>query len=69
VGEPRADLAIALPMKRARRQDGADLRQQRGVADRGLRPPLALGSRGAADGPAYTDDRASRYVAQIMVKG
>ena len=41
VGEPRAYLAIALPMKRARRQDGADLRQQRGVADRGLRPPLA----------------------------
>ena len=42
VGEPRPHLAIALPMKRARRQDGADLRHQRGIAARGLRPPLPV---------------------------
>jgi hypothetical protein len=32
-------------------------------------PRLPLGSRGAADDPAYTDDRARQYVAQIMVNG
>jgi hypothetical protein len=56
-------------MKRARRQEGADLRQNSASLIAVFGPRLPRGSRGAADGPAYTDDRASRYVAQIMVKG
>jgi hypothetical protein len=57
------------PCDSPRHQDGADLRQQLGVAIEVFGPRLPVGSRGAADGPAYTDDRASRYVAQIMVNG